>query len=582
MITRTKTPLVTSDWLDPLILNLDVYHLATLNMPLVERRNLDELLAQIGSTSNWQITRVSLDSLDANLEILGQIEYSDERNHLWAIEGIGTIWNMLAAKDRYQLEKRLLNLSVTLADKSNRSILFIDFDLPKSLSELRVIAPQHQIPLPDKAAIDSLLAEFDLKSDRLTSVAGGLQHEEVRIGIKLALQSGATQTDQIEARLLAYKVAKLKDLGLEFLGENDTMSFGGLDRIAKAIGEVIEDFKPEARKKKIPLPKGWAFVGIPGAGKTHTAKCVAAALGYPLISVGIDAVKAGGADLLKRLLERIEASAPCVVYFDELDKFFSKGGDQQVVGVLATWLQEKTSHTFVIATLNRLANVPVEILRMGRFDRLFWVGFPHEQERYEILKLYLEKYDPVYGRSVLGRLEKEEWINLLNLTLNFTGSELKFLVERATKLEYYSINASQNIIKDWIASLANTIYTTSELVEMVTQSEEFTTHQHRYARNYILEWCDCRPNWVGVLSDITNSPKYLDLKNSSIEVSYQGLIVARKDMQSGYERNPDAIIEIKNQAAEKCEPASSPNSGKALFATEDINVFGDEDEDGNY
>ncbi|NJR31667.1 MAG: AAA family ATPase [Chamaesiphon sp. CSU_1_12] len=482
--TANITPLVNKAWIDRLQIDLEVYRACALNLPLAERRNLDGLLAQIAAHHGWRITRVNLNSLSANLEALTSIERSLEINRLWAIEGIGVMWNILNPIDRYQLEKQLLDLSSALTTTTNCAIIFIDFDLPIALTELRTIVPQHQIPLPDRDTIDAIFAEFNLRSDRLTTVAGGLRHQEIRTGIELALKSRMTDLDRIEAKMLEYKVIKLKELGLELLGESDTLSFGGLDRIATAIGEVIQDFKPEARTRGIPLPKGWAFVGIPGAGKTHTAKCVAAALGYPLISVGIDAVKAGGADLLKRLLERIESSAPCVVYFDELDKFFSQGSDSQIIGVLATWLQEKCSHTFVIATLNRLANVPVEILRIGRFDRLFWVGFPHEQERYDILKLYLKKFDVTYDNNILGRMTEEEWINILNLTENFTGSELKFLAERAAKLEYYAVEASQPLILEWVNELTPQYYKSSELAERIKTSENLNIYRHKHARNF--------------------------------------------------------------------------------------------------
>ena len=105
------------------------------------------------------------------------------------------------------------------------------------------------------------------------------------------------------------------------------------------------------------------------------------------MSVDIAAVMSGGATYLKRTLERVEACAPVVLYFDELDKlFFTNTNDgsginsTEILGTLLTWLQDKKTAVFVVATLNRLDTLPPELTRMGRFDEIFYVGFPQAYE----------------------------------------------------------------------------------------------------------------------------------------------------------------------------------------------------------
>jgi SpoVK/Ycf46/Vps4 family AAA+-type ATPase len=270
--------------------------------------------------------------------------------------------------------------------------------------------------------------------------------EEIRTGIRLAIASTSSRTPAlIEAEVLKYKISELKKLGLEFMGQLEADDFGGLDVVRDLIETVKRDFTPAARQFKIKLPKGILLTGPPGTGKSHTAKCIAKRLNLPLISVGIDMIKAGGALAMKKLLQRIDMSAPAVVYFDEVDKFFNNG-DKAILGVLLTWLQEKRSLTYVIATLNRLNDVPVEFTRIGRFDRLFWVGFANERERYDIVKLYAKEYDSSYATED-GRLTDEEWIDLINNTNNYTGAELQFMVNEAARIAFGTVVPGQTTLQ---------------------------------------------------------------------------------------------------------------------------------------
>jgi SpoVK/Ycf46/Vps4 family AAA+-type ATPase len=141
---------------------------------------------------------------------------------------------------------------------------------------------------------------------------------------------------------------------------------------------------------------------------------------------------------LNKLWKRIEAASPCVCYFDEFDKFFmanNSGSEdsetKQVLGVLLTWLQEKQSQTFVIATLNRLDALPPELTRAGRFDKIFYVGFPQAIERKQIFQLYGSKFDLRYQEDQV--LSYQQWQVLLGKTQNCTGAEIRAIVENAAR-----------------------------------------------------------------------------------------------------------------------------------------------------
>lgn len=259
--------------------------------------------------------------------------------------------------------------------------------------------------------------------------------------------------DRLINTLVGYKKGRLKQTGLEFMPPPDVKDFGGLDRIKTAIARVKKDFSPQAREFNLPIPKGWLLVGPPGTGKTFSAKVCASLLGFPLISIGVDSVLAGGSSYLKKLLLRIDAVGGAIAYFDEFDKFFADINDsrtKEVLGVLLTWLAEKTSLTFVMATLNRFDNLPAELTRAGRFDRIWYVDFPNTSERYHIFTIHLSRFDRRYcydGDKVISPLATRDWQVLLKETINFTGAEIRNLVEDAARDCFYS-GRSQINLKD--------------------------------------------------------------------------------------------------------------------------------------
>ena len=557
-----RTKLVDDSWIKKIQRNLSVYKCQSLTLPLIEKGNVEALISQLAE-DKFHIERLTGARLPAKLENFQTIIRSDDLSRMWVIENLGSIWESASTADRQILEQGIIDLAVAIKDRSI-AVLMVDYGDVRLPKHLKTLVPHEELPLPSKAAIRSILGEFLLTSDRLNIVAAGLGGEELRVGLKLALKdtdASLIDYDAIAQSLLKYKIAKLKELGLEFLGEPDISEFGGLDRLKAAVIEAVHDFSPQAQALGIARPKGMMFVGPPGTGKTHTSKCIAGQLRWPLISVGIDAIKAGGADVLKRLLERIESCAPCVVYFDELDKFFSSASDAQILGVLLTWLQEKTSETFVIATLNRLEKLPPELTRAGRFDRRFWVGFPNETERYEIIKLYASKYDKEF-KTIYGRLERGEWLNILNNTDKFTGAELKELVDRAAKLEFYD-----RLV--WI-----------ELLQGIASTEDEDEQQSLVASAMKSEVCDGTERQAELRQVFEYSEEELNdriqqIRAAPLQIQYKNLVTARRDVVSLYERNPAGILDIQNQAEKFSEPSSSPNnSDNSLFTVEAINIFG--------
>ena len=279
--------------------------------------------------------------------------------------------------------------------------------------------------------------------EELVSACAGLTLEEIRNGLNISLNSCSVPNyDTFSQRLIEYKINHFRSFNLNFLAKPNIPDFGGLDLLKKYIDNVKFDFLPQAIKANIPLPKGCLLVGPPGTGKTLSANIIAKILGFPLISVDTALIINDGAIYLKSLLERVEACAPIVMYFDEFDKLFasskSSGEDissRQILGILLTWLQDKTSAVFVVATLNRLDALPPELTRVGRFDEIFYVGFPQAIERKEILIMHLSKFDSRYKNSDV--LTEKEWRIILNKTVNCTGAELAQIAQKAARAKFH-------------------------------------------------------------------------------------------------------------------------------------------------
>jgi hypothetical protein len=323
-----------------------------------------------------------------------------------------------------------------------------DQELPPILTS---IVPEFWHPLPhykqNVALLDSFLPALDPEADlslipQLAISAGGLTTEEIKSGLRLVkVQNGGKLGNNVVKQLLDYKIERLKAFNLAFTLRPNVKDFGGMDNIRLGIHAVKKRYSHEARSKGIPLPKGWLFVGPPGTGKTFVSKFCASILEFPMIAVDTGAIAAGGASYLRRLIDRIEACAPALTYFDELDKLFPEPGvpadvqQRQVLGLLLTWLQDKTSETFVVATLNRLDCLPPELTRLGRFDEIFYVGFPQAGERKDILHLHLARFDERY-RNGGDPLSTKEWRIVLNKTVNMTGAELSTMVEKAADKQF--------------------------------------------------------------------------------------------------------------------------------------------------
>lgn len=220
-----------------------------------------------------------------------------------------------------------------------------------------------------------------------------------RAGLRHGGLSGECLTD-----VVAQKEQIVRKEGLlEFCREGLTFDdVGGLDGLKAWFGCRRQAFSPEGRRFGLRVPRGVVLVGIPGCGKSLSAKALASDWGVPLLRLDVGRLRGrfvGQSEAnLRRALATAEHVAPCILWIDELEKAFSglgqsgdSGVSQRMFGSFLTWLEEHAAPVFVAATANDISRLPMEFARGGRFDERFFVGLPGEDERRAIFDIHFRK-----------------------------------------------------------------------------------------------------------------------------------------------------------------------------------------------
>jgi ATP-dependent 26S proteasome regulatory subunit len=340
--------------------------------------------------------------------------------------------------------RELRNLTRELK-RSKKTIILtsVALELPEELKEEVTVI---DFPLPNVQEIDSLISHVVEKPQQLQ--VSGLAREQLvkacqglsraRIGRVLAKALAAKQQineSDIDG-VLQEKQQAIRQTGiLEFFNSRESLkSVGGLENLKQWVKMRQDAFTDEARRYGIPNPKGVLLVGIQGTGKSLSAKTIACEWRLPLLRLDTGRLFGGivgeSESRVRQMIQLAEAIAPCVLWIDEIDKAFGNiisGGDgdsgtsRRVFGSLITWMQEKTSPVFIVATANNVRILPAELLRKGRFDEIFFLNLPSESERQDIFKVHLQRLRPTRLREFdLGVLAKR--------AENFSGAEIEQVV----------------------------------------------------------------------------------------------------------------------------------------------------------
>lgn len=273
------------------------------------------------------------------------------------------------------------------------------------------------LPGPDLLGelLDQLLANADIAPpppeirEAVIRAATGLTTMEAENAFALSLIESGTIQPSLVAREKAHA---LKSGGLLEVIETTASldAIGGLESLKAWLVQRGEAFTERARTYGLPVPKGMLVLGVPGTGKSLTAKATASVFGVPLLK--LDAGRLFGGLVgqseanVRSVIQTAEAISPCVLWIDEIEKGFGGAGGSggstdggtsaRVFGTMLNWLQDKTAPVFVVATANDVSKLPPEMLRKGRWDELWFVDLPDTRERTAIWDLVIDKY----GREV--------------------------------------------------------------------------------------------------------------------------------------------------------------------------------------
>ncbi|GAA1980100.1 AAA family ATPase [Terrabacter lapilli] len=364
--------------------------------------------------------------------------------------------------------------TLRIPSELEKDITLIDFPLP---DEREIRAVLDDMISANTSSNGRIRVEVDsVGRERLAKAALGLTLNEATNAFARAMvDDGVLSNDDVHVIMEEKKQTVRKAGLLEFVDVDlDLDDVGGLQNLKRWLSKRNNSWLAEAAEYGIPAPKGVLMTGIPGCGKSLTAKAVAAAWELPLLRLDIGKVFAGlvgsSEQNMRSAIRTAEAAAPCILWLDEIEKGFSglsgdgdSGTSSRVFGSFLTWMQEKTTPVFVIATANKVDRLPPEFLRKGRFDEIFFVDLPTRLERRDIWSLHLSKR---LQRSKAANLDISESLldTLADVTEGYAGAE----IEQAVVAALFDAFADRRQLKDddLVRSIRNMVPLS------VTQAEE--------------------------------------------------------------------------------------------------------------
>ncbi len=374
----------------------------------------------------------SLPSARDPLSSLEQIDKMDpDTPSLFVLKDFHDFWG------NAQVRRKLRNLAQRMK-QTKKSILIIT-PSAKVPDELKDEVVLETVPLPDVEELQKVLNRLvetsrirnrltPLGNEKLVQAAIGLSASQAqRVFAKAIVADGELDDRDIDLVTEEKKQIIRESQALEFFSVTETLDqVGGLKVLKDWLRLREAAFSKRARDYGLPVPKGIALLGIPGTGKSLTAKMIGGLWRLPLLRLDVGALFGSlvgeSEERTRRALHIAETIAPCVLWIDEMEKALAHGGldsgtSTRVFGSILTWMQEKKSPVFVVATANDISAMPPELLRKGRFDEIFFLDLPTFEERREIFSVHINKR---------GRLPQDyDLDSLARRTEGFVGAEIE-------------------------------------------------------------------------------------------------------------------------------------------------------------
>jgi len=348
------------------------------------------------------------------------------------------------------ISRKLKNISRILKLQPKTIIIIgSDFNIPKELQDLITVV-QFQLPTENEInhELTRLVTSLDINVDSelfesLTQACQGLSLERIRRVLSKIIATHKTIDKNSIGVLLSEKKQIISQTEiLEYWSANEKITnIGGVEKLKEWLKKRKTSFGLQASNYGLPTPRGLLLVGIQGTGKSLTAKAIATEWQLPLLKLDVGKLFGGivgeSESRLRQMIEVSETLAPCILWIDEIDKAFSNnesngdsGTSNRVLATFISWLSEKTKPVFVVATANNVNLLPLEIIRKGRFDEIFFLDLPQQQEREQIFKIHIKEFRPNGWSSF-------DYEKLAQLSESFSGAEIRQSIIEAMYQAFY-------------------------------------------------------------------------------------------------------------------------------------------------
>lgn len=355
------------------------------------------------------------------------------------------------------------------------------------------------IPLPDRGDMEKTLGVVERQCkinltvemrNRMVDAALGMTSMEADLAFCLAavkddLGPNAPYTVSSEKEQIIKKSGIL-----DYFPKNESLKdVGGMDILKDWLFKRQKAYEKKARDFGLQEPKGLLLLGVPGCGKSLTAKSIASFWNMPLLRLDIGKVYQGlvgsSEDNIRKAIATAEAVAPCVLWIDEIEKGLNGvqssgstdgGVTSRIFSTILTWMQEKTSPVFVVATANNINLLPPELLRKGRFDEIFFVDLPNQKERENIFSIHLKKkgQDPSqYPIEMLGKK-----------TEGFNGAEIEECIKEAMFAAYVEAPDNPKLLsKHLVDAILKTVPLSTTMREQIAALRNWAVTRAKNASN---------------------------------------------------------------------------------------------------
>lgn len=401
----------------------------------------------------------------------------------------------------YIEEEKIKYYIRTIAERARHTnthaiILSAIYKLPVELEKYVTVL---NIPLPDRLDMEKTLGVVERQCkinlsvemrNRMVDAALGMTSMEADLAFCLAavkddLGNNAPYTVSSEKEQIIKKSGILD----YFPKNEDLKDVGGMEVLKDWLYKRQKAYEKKARDFGLQEPKGLLLLGVPGCGKSLTAKSIASFWNMPLLRLDIGKVYQGlvgsSEDNIRKAIATAEAVAPCVLWIDEIEKGLNGvqssgttdgGVTSRIFSTILTWMQEKTSPVFVVATANNINLLPPELLRKGRFDEIFFVDLPSQKERENIFSIHLKKkgQDPSkYPMEMLGKK-----------TEGFNGAEIEECIKEAMFAAYVETPDNPKLLsKHLVDAISKTVPLSTTMKEQIAALRNWAVTRAKNASN---------------------------------------------------------------------------------------------------